>query len=255
MVTETKQPVVNKLSIQVVAPAVFMILTIGAYLLHLYCARNGNIPRYMEMASLYAVTILSIVTIITGIVALLMTLLGGKQMKNCKIAIASAVFGLIILSILVPELIFTKKMNDTFKCMKKLQRLGEEIKVYASNHDGNLPVADNWCDLLMENNKNLSRDDFRCPASPKGTCSYKFNRNLSGVRLVDIPSSVVVLYESEEGWNYSGIGESLSTRHDGGCNALFIGNSVTLFHSGILDGLMDSSYWVIGDTDKKSSSQ
>lgn len=254
MSTQTTRPVV-RWSRPTVVSGVLALVTVVAFAAFSWCAGNGNIPRHVHLESLIIAAASSIVTIIAGIAALLMVLLRSKQMKGHSIAITSVVVGSVILSILVPNLIFEKKMNDILECMKKLQGLGGKIREYADSHDGYLPVADNWCDLLMENNKDLSRDSFSCPASAKGVCSYAFNRNLGGVRLADVPRSIVLLYGTDGGWNHAGKGESLATRHDGGCNVQFINHGTMLYHQGILHSLKNSAYWELEDADEKSSSE
>lgn len=245
-------PSVAKRSRLTMLSGTLALVTVVAFAFFSYCVRNRNIPRHVELTSLIVASASSIVTIIAGIAALLVALLVSRQLKGCNIAIASVVVGSVVLIVLVPDLIHAKRFNDIDRCMHRLQNLGKEITEYAKSHDGHLPVADNWCDLLMDNSKGLSRDSFSCPAYENGTCSYSFNTNLGGVRLADVSPHIVLLYESDSGWNSAGKGELQSTRHEGGCNALFIDGSVRLFHKSILDSLKDSYYWEIEDANEES---
>jgi hypothetical protein len=55
----------------------------------------------------------------------------------------------------------------------------------------------------------------------KGTCQFAFNRNLSGLRLVDLPRDVVLIFEADGEWNLNGTGELLKTRYrEKGCIAV-----------------------------------
>jgi len=87
-----------------------------------------------------------------------------------------------------------------------MKLLAEAITKYSQANDGYLPAADRWCDLLMEQDENLSRDNFKHPEI-QGS-SVAFNKNLDGLRLVDIPDDVVLLFEAKGGWNLIG-GEEL----------------------------------------------
>jgi hypothetical protein len=115
-----------------------------------------------------------------------------------------------------------------------LELLGKELLAYANDHNGCLPVADKWCDELMEYNPELSKENFMHPQHPKlpkenykftppdnfpdifdfkGQCQFAFNKNISGMLLADIPSDVVLLFEADGDWNLNGTEELLKTRY------------------------------------------
>jgi hypothetical protein len=99
--------------------------------------------------------------------------------------------------------------------MSNLHQLGLAVNQYAKVHEGCLPAADKWCDLLMESDPSLSRRIFECPTEKGGVCSYAFNRKLDRLRLMDLPNDVVLLFEADGGWNLSGGQELLTIRHKG----------------------------------------
>ncbi|HUW20597.1 MAG TPA: hypothetical protein VMW16_14970 [Sedimentisphaerales bacterium] len=110
-----------------------------------------------------------------------------------------------------------------------LELLGKELRKYAEAHGGCLPVADQWCDSLIENNPELTKDNFRHPQPEilagmfefKGACQFAFNRNLSGLRLGDVRYDVVLIFEADGEWNLNGTGELLKTRYrEKGCIAI-----------------------------------
>ncbi|MHC4575305.1 MAG: hypothetical protein ACYS76_14430 [Planctomycetota bacterium] len=110
-----------------------------------------------------------------------------------------------------------------------LELLGKELRKYAEAHGGYLPVADQWCDSLIENNTELTEDHFRHPQPEilagmfdfKGTCQFAFNRNLSGLPVADLPHDVVLIFEADGDWNLNGTGELLKTRYrEKGCIAV-----------------------------------
>lgn len=83
-----------------------------------------------------------------------------------------------------------------------LKLLGKEIRGYSEKHNGYLPSADNWCDLLMEHNKYLTKENFRHPGIEGSVLA--FNEALSGMRFADIPKDVVLLFEAKGEWNLKG---------------------------------------------------
>jgi hypothetical protein len=95
----------------------------------------------------------------------------------------------------------------------KGQRLSWAIIAYAKEHEGCLPDAGKWCDLLIEHDRNISKDSFSYPSSELGVCNYAFNKYLSGLRLLDIPPNIVLLFESEGPLNLAGTEELLNKAH------------------------------------------
>ncbi|MHC4638020.1 MAG: hypothetical protein ACYTBP_11980 [Planctomycetota bacterium] len=96
----------------------------------------------------------------------------------------------------------------------KLSKLGKAVIQYANNHDGYLPDANEWCDLLIENNPALKREDFMHPFIKGFECNFAFNKNLDGLKLEDVPNDVVLLFLADGDWNLSG-GPELLTQGSG----------------------------------------
>lgn len=83
-----------------------------------------------------------------------------------------------------------------------LVQIGKAITGYTKSHEGYLPEANKWCDLLMEYDNSLSREDFTHPKTKDGVIA--FNKNLGGKRLADVSQSTVLLFEAKGGWNLAG---------------------------------------------------
>jgi hypothetical protein len=117
--------------------------------------------------------------------------------------IAYAVAGIVIaalFSFVIPiSIARTMHCSRVAVCMSNLHQLGLAVNQYAKVHEGCLPAADKWCDLLMESDPSLSRRIFECPTE-KG---------------MDLPNDVVLLFEADGGWNVSGGQELLTMRHKG----------------------------------------
>jgi len=97
-----------------------------------------------------------------------------------------------------------KSRNLMYACIENQRELAVAALMYADDHGGRLPPAQEWCDLLRPYLKDAHA--FVCPAARNLRCSYAFNANLSGVRLDDSPESrhVVIFFESDRGWNAAG---------------------------------------------------
>ena len=89
-------------------------------------------------------------------------------------------------------------------CYRNMLYLRDATHAYRDEHDGRLPLAEDWCDALLP----YVPDGrvFVCPASHNDTCSYAFNAAASGVRPADLANAdkLVLLFESDAGWNRAG---------------------------------------------------
>ena len=92
-------------------------------------------------------------------------------------------------------------------------KLGEAVIQHAKNNHGVFPDTNNWCDLLITNFENISEETFLGSFDSNGVCDFTFNKNLSACRLADVPGNVVLLFETQGGWNSSGGKELLGTKH------------------------------------------
>jgi len=163
-----------------------------------------------------------------GIITLVLVIVKHKKLKGWSYPIG-AIFILGFLSIcLIPSISCAMERHMSKVCTSNLQKLGMAITEYARKHNGYLPAASRWCDLLIESDRSLSKDTFKCPAAKEGICNYAFNESLDGLRLADVPRDVVLLYEANGDWNLKGGPESLEPRHSGGkiCFILFPNISV-----------------------------
>ena len=123
----------------------------------------------------------------------------------------------------------TEKENSS---LYNLKLLGKELVKYTQNHNGFLPDADRWCDILMQQNAELTENNFKHPKPEMfyliGECHFAFNKNLSGKHMADIPGDVTLLFESDGKWNLNGAGKLLAAKSDeqGYIRMLFIDQSI-----------------------------
>jgi hypothetical protein len=107
-------------------------------------------------------------------------------------------------------------VEQTYTGIPKLHILSYALKSYADNHNGLLPDANSWCDDLLKNDPNLTRESFKNPDPKMGSaeCGFAFNENLSGKPIADIPKKVVLLFEASGKWNLSGSQDLLDRQKD-----------------------------------------
>ena len=148
-------------------------------------------------------------------------------------------------------------------CTGNLGALGRSMAAYAQSHDGALPDADRWCDILKAEGDTLALW-LVCWASDtkRGESSYAMNSAAAGSKLSELPGDMVLLFEAatdgepvrdfplaerqyiiddneadfyrKQGtmvcktrWNQvGGIDKVDTSSHGGGCNILFASGKV-----------------------------
>ena len=94
----------------------------------------------------------------------------------------------------------------------------KSLRDYAGEAEGYYPTGASWCDVLVEHGHvrdsvwHLQRHDD----GSWGWCIWAINENVAGRKMSDLPADVVVMFESEVGWNQHGGRELLKSRAYGG---------------------------------------
>jgi hypothetical protein len=117
----------------------------------------------------------------------------------------------------------TYTLGPRLWCRTNLSSLGRAIHIYSDEYNDTYPAYDKWCDLLIEHG-NISKSVLKCRSARKSRlCDYAMNPNAepSGA------SDMVLLFESEPGWNQYGGEELLRLGKHGG-----IESSSILFNDG-----------------------
>lgn len=130
---------------------------------------------------------------------------------------------------------YPERVAHRISCGANLYYLAEAVKEYAVDNNNVFPDPDKWCDLLVEL---TSRHIFKCKGamahSPEeirdnfpGSINFSYyaiNPNCT----VNSPNDVVLLFETQSGWNQSGGREILTLdNHEGlGCNIAFVDGHV-----------------------------
>jgi len=178
----------------------------------------------------------AIPSIILGIISLVKISQSKGRLKGAGMAITGIALPVALLpfvpclmGILFPALARARQLALRTHCAANLNQIGIMMLIYANENDDKFPIADRWCELLIEH-AGAKRSIFHCKASaaPPHTCSYAMNKNLENFDKDNVPPDMVVLFETKPGWNQTGGPEILTTdNHQGqGCNILFMDNHV-----------------------------
>ena len=174
--------------------------------------------------------------------------------KNISNGRVYTILGVVVAIVVLVSIVFmnrpaVRQKPDSFVCGHNLSGLGKAIYMYQSDYDGEYPTADKWCDLLMSFSE-VKPKQFICRGSDAkiGKSNYAFNKSVAGKKSSEIPSDIVILFETKGGWNQVGGSEMLTTdNHKGkGCNVLFNDLHVEFVKAERLGGLK----W---DTEKQDS--
>ena len=124
-----------------------------------------------------------------------------KRLIKLFLKVVLIIIGIAGLSLFAIILIDEWRDKRVFPCGARMTILGNAIIAYDKRY-GHVPDPNRWCDLLIEK---VGRYEafFVCPRSDavEWESSYAMNKNLTGMRIEDIPSDVVVLFETDLGKN------------------------------------------------------
>lgn len=121
-------------------------------------------------------------------------------------------------------------------CLSNLSQLALAALIYAQDHDGRLPDADQWVDEIFPYAKN--GEIFKCPAAPDLEYGYAMNEALSGeqVQTLAAPAQAVLFFDSDLGKRNAAAGpEALAKpgRHLGGHNCCFADGHTKWMRAGV----------------------
>ena len=146
---------------------------------------------------------------------------------GCGLVVAGGL--LFLLAALWPAVKRDMQAHRAALCQGNLRALYVAVDLYLAENSDRFPLGNTWCDAItpylpaakIETGWSESEYPFVCPNAPRLRCGYAFNSSLSGTSMQSLRRdgpSVVLLFESDAGWNAAG-GPSLLTprpRHDGG---------------------------------------
>jgi len=212
-----KKPKVSKLAI--VSPLVVVLgyyagLTLAAWLKRI---------RFFALAGFWICILSLLGGLVIGIIADRRIHKSKGLLTGRVFSISGTILALIfIVQILIPARNPRREYVYRVICMDNLRVLGIAMQKYAVDYDNKYPTVDKWCDLLLQH-AGITEKKFVCRgAFKKGNqkpCHYAINPNCEP----DSPNDIVLLFETNGGWNQFGGPELLTIEnHRGnGCNVLF----------------------------------
>ncbi|MHC5061620.1 MAG: DUF4190 domain-containing protein [Planctomycetota bacterium] len=228
--TNTEQNQKPKTSKLATASIVCLLVHFGIIFLGILLPQiSKNLPDWFLVIIILVISGILLAALILGYVALWRInrsngLLKGKGRAKTSVVISSI---LILAAFIMPQCGRAKPLEPRYECKTNVNMLGVAIMSYAYSSNGNGHItmeAEKWCDFLITR-VNIEPNFFKCRASDaiRGESSYTLNKNVAGITLDEIPNDVVLIFESEPGWNQVGGPELLTTKHHQGegCNILF----------------------------------
>ena len=113
-------------------------------------------------------------------------------------------------SMLLPALARAKAKANAIKSVNNASQLGRGLHGYASENDGRLPPANQWCDAVMR--EVFTEKVFVSPQDPTAghgapggkRSSYALNAAVAGKNLNELSPDTVLVFEFPVGWNGTG---------------------------------------------------
>ena len=194
--------------ISAVAAIISFVLTFPATSIY---TQHQSTEGYFVLTSL----LLSHLAFLLGIIAIVVIAFNRSKSKGYWYAFLAIVLSIPFVLAMASG-IFVGRARAEQEKISEGSGIAMAIVEYAKDHNDYLPDANQWCDLLIEYHQKLPKDDFKYnpekykfkyDSSKEGICNYAFNKNLSGLRLDDIPYNTVLIFESKGNWNLSGTEE------------------------------------------------
>lgn len=118
--------------------------------------------------------------------------------------VLSTLFLLIMLAglaVVLPQIARQRQHAATVECVEHLKQVALAVRTHAEKHESKFPPAADWCEAILP----LLESDalLRCPRRDHLRSGYAYNRNIAGRTTSSVPPDVVLLIESDRGWNAS----------------------------------------------------
>jgi len=178
---------------------------------------SGLAVASLILGVLGGLVITGLLGLIFGIMALLQINRSDGRLRGQGLAIAGTVIsGIAMLStpilaaMVFPVFMRARSAAHKAVCLSNVKNISLALQMYMADNGDRLPAADNWCGDLEDYVHNY--DVFLCPVADADLdCAYAFNSDLSGADFASFadPTSTVAFFESDLGWNASGLPQDL----------------------------------------------
>ena len=244
---QSKKPKMCKLAVLSIVCIVTAFAVLAMYLF----SSEASIPLELENLLMPAGVAILAVALVAGVIALVMIKASGGALSGRRLAL----LGIIIPIVAVVAFFRSKtpaeesQVLPSSQCKSNITRLAEMLSEYRSDNDGRFPNPEKWCDILLEQAKDESL--FACPLAEGARCSYALNKYAVEAG-ADLSASMVLLFESEPGWNQVAGPELMITPHvsRGGSrgNVFFVGGRARSVSE---DGFEELNWKGVRDTEEE----
>ncbi len=183
----------------------------------------------LGILSIFTCGLTVIPAVILGIVSLVKISRSGGALSGTGFAIAGIVVPFsvaplmaMLIGFMMPTMARIRHLAFRMTCGNNMSYLGKVMLLYAGDCDEKFPTPSNWCDLLNKYAE-INPGSFRCIGGPAGRYNYAMNAYVEKLG-TSSPPDMVLLFETQPGWNQAGGPEILTTdNHQGeGCNVLLV---------------------------------
>jgi hypothetical protein len=164
--------------------------------------------------------VISVLSVIIGVWSLRRMIVKHKCYRGVTFTAMSLMFVVVWLIVIHPALNKAMHLHNRITCVLNIRDIELMLSMYANDNEGYLPDKENWCDLILPYKGELEGKNniFKCPNDPLGPssyapCSYALNSAVSGRKFEDLPDNMVIVFESQSGWNLSGGKELINFRN------------------------------------------
>ena len=120
------------------------------------------------------------ISFVLGVIGVFKIKKSKGRLKGLWFAIVGIVVAIITIALFICILIQIRKMAYLKMCENNLSGLGKAISVYAQDNNGKYPLAESWCDLLVEHT-DVTEGYFVCKGGGKGRGYYANQGDGAGV--------------------------------------------------------------------------
>jgi hypothetical protein len=124
----------------------------------------------------------------------------GSPKGLCTVKVVVILLGILVLAFLLwPRPLVNPMVGAKVICQSQLKGIANAIQIYEDEHDGRLPEAARWCDLLIIPDYR-SPKQFICRHSDAawGESSYAMNSAAAGKKRSELPPNMVLLFEAAQ---------------------------------------------------------
>jgi hypothetical protein len=86
---------------------------------------------------------------------------------------------------------------------KLLLKVGSAL-LSCENKVGRFPDSNDWCDLVLKKDVDLSDWHFNPSGRLDNSCGFAFNKNLSELSVDSLAPNTVLIFEADGPWNFAG---------------------------------------------------